>query len=140
MEKHPIIQFQNNIRQDNLYFFYCLYHAALFHTDIASIAKDNMIENGNPQNIAGIHQPQGHIDIRPAGLWIAAGVGCGQGARSTVDGVRKDNEAQNIGWLFSLGVPINRQWGVKFAYLGGRTLASVGADTDTFATGVSVLW
>jgi hypothetical protein len=84
---------------------------------------------------------QQHVDytFRP-GLWVGAGIGYGLGAQSTVDGIRKDNQTQDLAWLFSLGIPINRNTGVKFAYLGGRTLTSVGADKDTFATAVSVLW
>jgi hypothetical protein len=84
---------------------------------------------------------QAHADytFRP-GLWVGGGVGYGLGAKSTVDGVRKDNQTNGLAWLISLGVPINRQWGVKFAYLGGRTLTSVGSDTDTFAATTSVLW
>lgn len=84
---------------------------------------------------------QQHVDytFRP-GLWTGAGVAFAQGAKSIVDGIRKDNETQNLAWLFSLGVPINPKWGVKFAYLGNRTLASVGADLDSFATAISVVW
>ena len=84
---------------------------------------------------------QQHCDytFRP-GLWVGAGVAYAQGARSTLDGIRKDNETQNIAWLFSVGVPINPQWGIKFAYLGNRTLTSVGADLDSFATALSVVW
>lgn len=97
--------------------------------------------NGNRLEVDPLYTIQGHTDytFRP-GLWIGAGVGYGKGAQSTVSGIRKDDQKQNLGWVFSLGVPINRQWGVKFAYVGNRTLASVGSDSDSFATALSVLW
>jgi hypothetical protein len=44
------------------------------------------------------------------------------------------------GRALSPGLPINRSVGLKFAYLGSRTLERIGADSDTFAVAVSVMW
>jgi hypothetical protein len=114
-----------------------------FETTISSwIFTDNDdFFDGNLLEQEPLFAIQQHLDytVRP-GLWAGAGVAYAQGAESTVDGIRKDNETQNLAWLFSMGFPINRQWGVKFAYLGKRTLTSVGADSDSFVTAVSVLW
>ena len=84
---------------------------------------------------------QGHVvyTFRP-GLWVGAGVGYGFGAESTFNGVGKDDEKGNLVFGVSLGIPINRQWGVKIGYIGMRTQESVGIDSDTLAIGVSFLW
>lgn len=84
---------------------------------------------------------QGHVDytFRP-GLWVGAGVGYGLGAESTVNGIRKDDHKQNLAWILNFGVPIARQWSVKFSYIGTRTLTSVGANADTLAAALAAQW
>jgi hypothetical protein len=84
---------------------------------------------------------QGHVDytFRP-GLWLGTGVGYGLGAKSTVNGIRKDDHKQNLGWILNFGVPIARQWSAKFSYIGIRTLTSVGANSDTLAAALAAQW
>jgi hypothetical protein len=77
--------------------------------------------------------------FRP-GLWVAAGVGYAVGGNTTVNGVSSDNTQSSLGWALSLGVPISRTVGVKFAYIGTRTEVDTGSDTDTLACAISVMW
>ena len=97
--------------------------------------------NGNRLQQTPLYTVQAHLDytFRP-GLWVGAGLGYGFGAESTLNGSRKDDEKGNIGWVTSLGIPINRQWGMKIAYIGNRTQTRVGASSDTFAVALSALW
>ena len=57
-----------------------------------------------------------------------------------MNGVSSDNSQSNLGWGFSLGIPISRAIGVKFAYIGTRTQVGTGLDSDTFAAAISVAW
>jgi hypothetical protein len=84
---------------------------------------------------------QAHLDytFRP-GLWVGTGIGYGLGQKSTLNGIRKDDQKQNLAWVLSLGVPIARDWGVKFTYIGRRTLTSVGSNADSLAAALSVQW
>jgi len=77
--------------------------------------------------------------FRP-GLWVGAGVGWGYGGRSTLNGVPKDDVRENIGWELSLGYPITRDMGLKMGYIGLRTQSPVGADSDNFFGGLSLVW
>ena len=77
--------------------------------------------------------------IRP-GLWLAGSVGYLGGGVTAVDGVSSDNSQSNVGWGFSIGIPITRDLGLKFAYIGTRTQVGTGLDSDTFAIALSVAW
>ena len=77
--------------------------------------------------------------FRP-GLWLSASLGYGIGGETTVNGKANDDSQSNLGWGLALGVPINRSLGVKISYIGARTYADVGADTDTLTAGFSVMW
>jgi hypothetical protein len=106
-----------------------------FYTDNDEFFDGNYLEQQPFYTI------QGHVDytFRP-GLWAGAGIGCGLGGESSVNGVHKDDQRENLAWVLSFGYPITPKWGIKFAYIGSRTLTSVGADWDSFAAAVSVLW
>ena len=77
--------------------------------------------------------------FRP-GLWLAGSVGYLGGGVTAVNNVSSDNSQNNLGWGLSLGLPITRAVGVKFAYIGTRTQVGTGLDSDTFATALSVAW
>lgn len=77
--------------------------------------------------------------FRP-GLWLSASAGYGGGGASAVNGVPGDNEQSNLAWGLALGIPINRSLGVKFGYIGTRTHARTGLDTDTLTCAFSVMW
>jgi len=84
---------------------------------------------------------QGHVNytFRP-GLWAGAGIGYGLGGESTVNGIRKDDPRDSLVWGLSFGYPITKKVGMKIAYISQRAQTSVGANSDSFAAGLSVLW
>lgn len=77
--------------------------------------------------------------FRP-GLWLGASVGYGGGGSSIVNGVPGNDRQNNLGWGLGLGIPINRSLGVKLAYIGTRTYARTGLDSDTVSCTFSVMW
>ncbi|RYD33060.1 MAG: transporter [Verrucomicrobiaceae bacterium] len=83
----------------------------------------------------------GHLiyTLRP-GLWMGAGAGYGYGGETTVNAVSSHNQQRNFAWGLSLGIPLHRQLGLKFAWINTRTLTSTGADTNTFTGGFSLMW
>jgi hypothetical protein len=109
--------------------------ATWFYTD-----NDNFF-GGKRLEQAPFYTLDGHVDytFRP-GLWAGAGLGYGLGAASTINGIDKNDTRENIGWEFSCGYPFSPQLGLKLAYTGLRTRAPVGADSDSIATVLSVLW
>jgi Putative MetA-pathway of phenol degradation len=84
---------------------------------------------------------QGHLiyTFMP-GLWVGASAGYGYGGESTINRVSADDLKGNIGWGLSAGFPINRQIGVKIAYIGTRTDQDTGSDTDTVSIGCAIQW
>ena len=75
--------------------------------------------------------------FRP-GLWAAISLAYGGGGDTSVNGASSHNTQENLGWGFSVGLPITRAVGVKFAYIGTRTQVGTGLDSDTFAAALSV--
>ncbi len=97
--------------------------------------------SGNRLKQAPFYTLEGHVDytLRP-GLWAGAGLGYGLGAASTINGVAKNDDRENLGWQTSLGYPFSAKLGLKLAYIGIRAQTPVGADSDSFAAALSVLW
>lgn len=77
--------------------------------------------------------------FRP-GLWAAASVGYAGGGTTTVNGASNDDRQSNLGFGFSVGLPLSRAVGVKLYYLGGRTEVHTGQNSDTFACALSAMW
>jgi hypothetical protein len=84
---------------------------------------------------------QGHLiyTFLP-GLWLSASAGYGLGGESTINGIPTGDRKSNLGWGLSMGIPVNRDFGFKIAYIGTRTQEDTGSDTDTFTIGCSVMW
>ena len=77
--------------------------------------------------------------FRP-GIWVAGSFGYAGGGTTSVNGVSKNDSESNLGFGFSLGLPLSRNVGVKLYYIGSRTQTSTGQDADTFAAAISVMW
>jgi hypothetical protein len=77
--------------------------------------------------------------FRP-GLWVSGSFGYAGVGTTTVNGASNNNDQNNIGWGLALGIPINRAVGVKLAYIGTRTEAQTGLDSDTFTCALSVMF
>lgn len=84
---------------------------------------------------------QGHLiyTFMP-GLWLGASVGYGYGGESTIDRVSANDRKGNLGFGLSAGIPVNRHFGFKIAYIGIRTREDVGSDNDTFTIACSFQW
>lgn len=77
--------------------------------------------------------------FRP-GLWASASLAYGSGARATVVGVPQDNRQENLLWALSVGYPIDRRQGLKFAYINGTTKRDIGNDIHRFQIAYSFMW
>jgi hypothetical protein len=77
--------------------------------------------------------------FRP-GLWASASAGYGDGGKSTINGVEKNDRKKNLAWAFSFGCPITRQLGVKVFYLATRSQESIGQDSDSIGAAFSIFW
>lgn len=84
---------------------------------------------------------QGHLiyNFMP-GLWVGASAGYGYGGESTIDHVSANDRRGNLGFGFSAGIPVNRHFGFKIAYIGIRTQEDTGSDNDTFTIGCALQW
>lgn len=84
---------------------------------------------------------QGHAiyTFRP-GLWISASTAYGVGGDTFVDGAKKELKVDNWLLALSLGVPINRQQGLKFAWVGTQTRNDTGADLSSFNIAWSLMF
>ena len=109
--------------------------AALFFTD------NNDFFNGKQLEQDPAYGLDAHLiyTISP-GLWLAGSFGYLGGGVTTVNGVSSDNSQENLGWGFSVGIPINRAVGLKFAYIGTCTQVGTGFDSDTLAAALTVAW
>lgn len=74
------------------------------------------------------------------GEWASVSIGYDYGGENTLNGIDKDDRKQNIGWALSYSYPINRQTGIKIAYIGTRTKESTGLDSETLAVGGAFAW
>jgi len=67
------------------------------------------------------------------GYWVAMSAGYAWEGESTVNGVDKEDEKRIFLSALSVGMPIGKKQGLKFAYIRNRTNADTGADIDSFA-------
>ncbi|MEN9975616.1 MAG: hypothetical protein RLZZ282_1622 [Verrucomicrobiota bacterium] len=84
---------------------------------------------------------QGHLiyTFMP-GLWLGTSLGYGYGGQSTINGISAHDRQGNLGLGLSVGIPVNRAFGFKIAYVCTRTDQKTGADTNTLAIGCSLQW
>jgi hypothetical protein len=111
-------------------------------TGVVYIYTDNKdFFDGNKLETDPLYTLQTHLvyTFRP-GLWASAGAGFGYGGESTVNGEKKNDRKETIGWQFGLGYPITRQMGVKVSYLGVRNQRSIGQDSDSIGVAISFFW
>jgi hypothetical protein len=95
--------------------------------------------NGNKLEQDPLHAVQAHVvqTIRP-GLWFSLSAAYGDNGESEVNDVPKNDPKDQLLSAVSFGFPIARAHGLKFAYIRGRTLKNVGADTDNFVVAWSI--
>jgi hypothetical protein len=108
---------------------------AAFYTD------NDEFFNGNKLEQEPLYIVHGHLifTFRP-GLWVSASAGYDYGGENTINGVKKDDNKQDVGWALSFAYPVNRQTGIKATYIGSRKLESTGMDSDTLIASLSFSW
>ena len=109
--------------------------------EVAFYTKNDSFFNGNTLEQKPLFATQAHlIRALTPGKWVSVSVGYNYGGENTLNGVDKDDKKQNIGWALSYSYPINRQTGIKIAYIGTRTKESTGFDSETLAIGGAFAW
>ena len=105
------------------------------HTD------NNDFFNGKKLEQDPLYFVHSHLiyNFRP-GVWASASAGYDYGKKSTVDGVKKDDRKENLYLALGFGFPVSRHLGLKVAYVGTRTQASTGTDSDSFVLGFAAFW
>ncbi len=76
--------------------------------------------------------------IRP-GFWLGIGLGMGNGGRTTVNGVPRDNRQKNLRIGANVAYPINKHHGVSFALLTAKNRGA-GSEFDSIALGYQYAW
>lgn len=71
-------------------------------------------------------------------IWASLSAGYDWGAKSTVDGVEKDDYRQDFLYAVSSGFSVTRNSSIKFSYLSGKTQTAIGSDSDNFILAYSV--
>jgi hypothetical protein len=77
--------------------------------------------------------------FRP-GLWASVSAAYGWGGENTVNAVAKNDSRRDVLAAVSVGFPIARNQGIKFAYIANRRHVDTGADLDTLAISWSRLF
>ena len=106
-----------------------------FYTD------NNSFFNGKKREQDPFFTAQTHAiyDFSP-GFWVSASLGYGNGGRSTIDGVKKNDKKEFVAWALSAGYPITKRLSLKAAYIGTRRQRDSGLESDTFTIGFSTFW
>ena len=76
--------------------------------------------------------------FRP-GFWIGSGIGYGNGGRTIVNGVPKDNRQENWRIGATIAYPVSRQHGISLT-IGSGFNQGAGGDFDTIAIGYQYAW
>jgi len=73
------------------------------------------------------------IRVFQPGLWASVSAAYGWGGENTVDAVPKDDNRRDVLVAASVGFPVARNQGIKFAYIVGRKNTDTGSNLDTLA-------
>lgn len=73
------------------------------------------------------------IRVFQPGLWASVSAAYGWGGENTVDAVPKGDSRRDVLVAASMGFPVARNQGVKFAYIATRKNTDTGSNLDTFA-------
>jgi len=96
---------------------------------------------GNELESDPLYALQGHLiyTFRP-GLWASLSTAYGSGLEATINGLPKDNKSANWVTAVSVGFPLSRTQGLKFAWLRFRSQAETGSDQDSLIVGWSLMF
>lgn len=109
--------------------------------EVAFYTENDEFYNNTTREQEPLYIIQNHLTytFRP-GLWVCASVGYDYGGENSINGIDKNDTTQNIAWAFSFSYPINRNAGIKVAYISSHTQELVGFDSDTIAAGIAFSW
>jgi hypothetical protein len=97
--------------------------------------------NGNKREQDPLYAVQTHLThIFRSGRWASLGMAYGAGGESSVNNESTNDDARQFLAGFSVGVPISKRQGLKFAYIRSRTNIDVGGDTDTLALALTTFF
>jgi len=74
------------------------------------------------------------------GVWLSAGGAIAAGGRSAINGVEKNDERLDVGWLVSGGVPLTRALTFRASYIGTQNLNDFGLAAHTVSIGLQTSW
>ncbi|MDH3512057.1 MAG: transporter [Gammaproteobacteria bacterium] len=102
---------------------------------------------GKNDNFVGLQQEQENIYVIKAhaiyrfrpGFWIGFGAGYGNGGRTKVNGVARDNRQENWRFGATITYPLNTQHGVSLT-MGTGINRGAGGDFDTLAVAYQYAW
>jgi hypothetical protein len=74
------------------------------------------------------------------GAWISAGAGVASGGRSSIDGITKNDDRLDVGWVVSAGFPINSAISVRASYIGTQNFNIPGLAAHSVSFGLQTNW
>lgn len=97
--------------------------------------------NGNKLEQAPLYTGQVHLIYTfSPGFWTGGSLGYATGGESKINGVAKNDPRKATAWGLSLGVPLDRHWNAKIAYLNTRAQERIGQDADSLILAASYAW
>ena len=109
--------------------------------EVAIYTDNDKFFDGNELEQDPLYLLHAHLmyTFRP-GLWVGASLGYDYGGEKTVNGVKKDDKKEHLGWGVSAAYPINPVLGVKLAYLNIRSKSATGVDLDSLVASLTYMW
>jgi hypothetical protein len=78
-------------------------------------------------------------DFAP-GVWLSAGAAIAAGGQSAINGMERNDERLDVGWLVSGGVPLTRALAFRASYIGSQHLNDFGLASHTISLGLQTTW
>jgi hypothetical protein len=78
-------------------------------------------------------------DFAP-GVWLSAGGAIASGGQSAINGIERNDERLDLGWLVSGGVPLTRALTFRAGYIGTQNLNDFGLAAHTISLGLQTSW
>ncbi|MBK1876829.1 transporter [Pelagicoccus mobilis] len=89
--------------------------------------------NGGTRSQDPLYAAQTHlIKVFKPGLWAAISMGYGNGGKSEVNGVSKNDRRESVLQAFTLGLPLTRSQNMKMAYIRTNAKNNLGSTLDSF--------
>ena len=74
------------------------------------------------------------------GVWLSAGGAIAAGGQSAINGVDKNDERLDVGWLVSGGAPLTQALTFRASYIGTQNLNDFGLAAHTVSIGLQTAW